>query len=243
MPLGTFSSDQFQSPFELSLENREPTLESGTLVYRINCTPRWTLDFPLDFTAGPEIPSKSVSFDPPRAVCKAHATTLRFKPLPDTPPLEYPVTVTGRVENGNIAEFVNTTWVKAGQPLATGVQPNSGSGKRGLFRVFGDDASTGIPKMELLFNRTEDLAHACHVTITHLAVSLTDDDGRAVKTSNYPDYPSIENSQCAIEKSYSFDGVALRFKPAFDGGEDHFRARPERGWRYDGLGQGGLLDG
>jgi hypothetical protein len=217
LPLGKFTSEQFQPPFELSFESEQPTLDDGALVYRINCTPRWTLDLPIEFSAWPDIPATGISLDPPRGACNEHATTLRFKPFPDAPPLAYNVTVVGTVANTDITNFAGTKWVKPAVPEILGVLPNSGSGKGGSFRVAGDDLSSSVPKTELLFNDAEEITHACHITITYSLLALTDDDGQSAKVSEDPKWPSIANSQCAIEKEQYSDRVQVTFKPAFSG--------------------------
>jgi hypothetical protein len=221
LALGSFSSEQFQPAIELSFANPQPILDNGSFVYIVNCTPRWNLDLPVDFSFAGEAPATDISLEPPRGTCKPNATTLRFKPLPDAPPLSYDVTVNGWAANNNIFARATTSWVKPSVPEVLGLRPNAGSGKRVAFQVAGDDLSSGVPKIELLINDKEDIHRACHVTmmIAHLAMMLSDDGGESAQETKYPNWLSVENSQCAIERGYTgqTSSVELRFKLGFDG--------------------------
>lgn len=216
--LGNFSSEQFERAFELSFANKEAISEDGWLVYHVNCTPHLMLDLPIEFAVGQYMPTTKMSVDPPRGKCKANATTLRFKPVPDTPPITYPISVHASNPTGTLDALANTTWVKASVPEVLGVLPNAGSGKLAAFRMHGDDLSTRIAKMELLINDREDIAHACRVTLVRFAVSLTGDSGLTQQESKNPNHTPLENSQCVVGKYYDeFSSVPIRFKPAFSG--------------------------
>jgi hypothetical protein len=217
LSLGSFSSEQFQPAIELSFANLQPILDNGSFLYKVNCTPHWTLDLPVDFSLG-DVPATDISFDPPHGACKPNATTLRFKPLPDAPPLRYDVTVNGQVGNSHIFAMATTYWVKPSVPEVLGLRPNAGSGKRVVIQLAADDLSTGVPKIELLINDKEDIRRACHITSMGLVTTLSDDGGGSARETRNPNWLSVENSQCVIEKGY-IGGltVPLRFKAGFDG--------------------------
>jgi hypothetical protein len=52
---------------------------------------------------------------------------------------------------------------------------------------------------------------------THLAITLSSDDGKTVTTGKNPEFPKLENSQCAIESDYAGYAVPISFKASFSG--------------------------
>jgi len=68
---------------------------------------------------------------------------------------------------------------------------------------------------------------------------LTDDNGVTEKVSKYPEFPSVENSQCAIEKGYNLDRVPVSFKPAFNGRKTIYA----RAWNGAGTTTGWIKEG